>query len=210
MFTGIIEELGYMQKTKPIAGGFNLTIYASKVMDDLEIDHSISVDGVCLTVVELGVDQFSVQAVGETLTKTTIGRLKSGDPVNLERAMQLGGRLGGHLVQGHVNDVAPVTQIQQRGDNWYIELKIADHLEPYVIQEGSIALNGISLTIAQLNGTEIGISVIPHTYHNTNIKYWKTGQSINIETDFFAKYIEKMIQPQKSNIDENWLKELGY
>lgn len=210
MFTGIIEELGILKNTSPIPGGQKITISANKVLDDLEIDHSIAVDGVCLTVVHLEKKDFSVEAVGETLSKTTIGGLNMGEQVNLERAMQLGDRLGGHMVQGHVNDVAPLIHLEKRGDNWYIEVKIADQLEPYVIDEGSIALNGISLTIAKLKGVHVGISVIPHTYNNTNIKNWKVGQSINIETDFMARYIEKMIQPKKKPIDEAWLKKMGY
>jgi riboflavin synthase len=210
MFTGIIEELGVLKNSSAIPGGQKITISANKVLADLEIDHSIAVDGVCLTVIRIDKNEFSVEAVGETLIKTTIGSLNAGALVNLERAMQLGGRLGGHLVQGHVNDMAPLTHLEKRGDNWYIEVKIANHLEPYVIHEGSIALNGISLTIAKLRGVHVGISVIPHTYNNTNIKNWKIGQSINIETDFLAKYIEKMIQPKKKPMDETWLKNMGY
>jgi riboflavin synthase len=155
MFTGIIEESGIIKNEASIPGGKRITISAKKVLDDLAVDHSVAVDGVCLTVVDLSPVGFSVEAVGETLTKSTIGSFSVGRQVNLERAMQLSDRLGGHLVQGHVNDVAPVTYIEQRGDNWYIEVRIADNLESYVIDEGSIALNGISLTIARLKGVNV-------------------------------------------------------
>jgi riboflavin synthase len=210
MFTGIIEESGIIKNEASIPGGKRITISAKKVLDDLAVDHSVAVDGVCLTVVDLSPVGFSVEAVGETLTKSTIGSFSVGRQVNLERAMQLSDRLGGHLVQGHVNDVAPVTYIEQRGDNWYIEVRIADNLESYVIDEGSIALNGISLTIARLKGVNVGISVIPHTYNNTNIKQWHVGQNVNVETDFLAKYVEKILNPKYGRMSEEWLKKLGY
>ena len=210
MFTGIIEEPGIIKKETSIPGGKRIAITARKVLDDLAVDHSVAVDGVCLTVVELNPGGFSVEAVGETLTKSTIGSLSVGRQVNLERAMQLSDRLGGHLVQGHVNDVAPVTYIERRGNNWYIEVKIADNLESYVIDEGSIALNGISLTIARLQGTNVGISVIPHTYNNTNIKHWNVGLNVNVETDFLAKYVEKILNPKSGRMSEEWLKKQGY
>ncbi len=210
MFTGIIEEQGIIKRQTPMPGGKRITIAGEVVLDDLQVDQSVCVDGVCLTVVDLNNSGFSVEAVGETLTKTTIGNLMNNQEVNLERALRLSDRLGGHIVQGHVNDMAPVTRMEQRGDNWYIEVHISDKLNAYVIEEGSIALNGISLTIARLEGIRVGISVIPHTYHNTNIKNWKMGQHINVETDFFARYIEKMLQPDRKTMNEDWFKKMGY
>ena len=170
MFTGLIEEIGKIASVIPIAGGKKITISARNILDDLEIDHSVSVDGVCLTVVSHDKNGFTVDAVGETLTKSLIRFYKKGDHVNLERAMRLTDRLGGHFVQGHVNGIAIVTRKEQRGENWYLEVRIPDYLERYVISEGSIAINGISLTIAYLDGTNVGISVIPHTYNNTTLQ----------------------------------------
>jgi len=210
MFTGLIEEIGSVAKISGISGGKRITINASKIGDDLAIDHSVSVNGVCLTVVDLTRSSFTVEVVGETLTKSTITRISVGDAVNLERAIKMGDRFGGHIVQGHVNGIGTVKQKKMRGDNMLLNITIPHELEKYVIAEGSIAIEGISLTIAQLNGIEVGISVIPHTYNNTTLKNCQVGQQVNIETDFLAKYVEKMITPRKNQMTEEWLKKMGY
>lgn len=200
MFTGLIEEIGYIKKVDIIAGGGKqITIQANKILSDLKIDHSVALSGVCLTAVEIMNDGFKIDAVGETLEKSTLKNIHIGQNVNLERAMQLSDRLGGHFVQGHVNSVGKIKQLVQRGENWYLVVDVPEYLQKYLIKEGSIAIDGVSLTIANLQGTEVGVSVIPHTYKNTIIKEYKTNQSVNIETDFLAKYVENFIKAYNVN-----------
>lgn len=215
MFTGIIEEIGIISKIISFPGGKRLKIAAQKVLDDLDIDQSIAISGICLTTVETDKNSFTVEVVGETLQKTTMALVKEDIPVNLERALRLNDRLGGHWVQGHVNGIGKVMRFEKRGDSWYLEVSLSANLMKYVIQEGSIALDGISLTIAQVMDNRIGISVIPHTYKNTTISNYKIGQSINIETDFLARYIENFLnneQYQKKNetFTQEWFKSLGF
>jgi riboflavin synthase len=215
MFTGIIEEIGHIQSTTPIPGGKKINITAEKVLDDLHIDQSIAVSGVCLTVIGISGRVFTVEAVGETLEKTTLKNIKPSLPVNLERAMKLDDRLGGHLVQGHVNDLGTITILNQRGDNWYMEIELSNELMRYVISEGSIAIDGISLTVANLSGIKVGISVIPYTFKNTTLAEVKVGQKCNIETDLIGKYLEKWLKypisdKGKKPITVDWLKSQGF
>lgn len=212
MFTGLIEEIGRLALVENIPGGKRIKIYASEIMDDVKVDDSICVNGVCLTVTKFEKDFFWADAVGETLNKTTIGKLKTGAELNLERALKLSGRLGGHILQGHANCIGSITQITRLGENYFLEITIPAEFEKYVIQEGSIAVDGISLTVAKLNGNKIGLSIIPHTWNGTNLKTKKTGDQINIEVDVIAKYVEKLLSNKKenNNLTENWLKDIGY
>ena len=215
MFTGIIEETGVIERSSPIPGGKKITVRADKILDDLKVDHSVSVNGVCLTVIEISGKLFTVEAVGETLEKSTFMELKPPVPVNLERAMKAGDRLGGHLVQGHVNGIGRISKFDKRGDNWYIEVVLTNELIRYVIPEGSIALDGISLTVASLKETKVGISVIPYTFKNTTLSQAKVGQKCNIETDLIGKYIEKFVvntskEKTKKSLNLKWLQEQGF
>lgn len=212
MFTGLIEEIGNIALVENIPGGKRIKIYASKILDDVKIDDSISVNGVCLTVTGLGKDHFFADAVGATLTKTTLNRLNKGSEVNLERALRLSDRLGGHLVQGHVNGTGKITGITKQGDNYFVDIELPAGLERYVISEGSIAVDGISLTVAGINGNKISLSIIPHTWKNTNLKTKQSGYEVNIEVDLIAKYVEKLAGGNKpeNKITENWLKDIGY
>ena len=215
MFTGIIEEIGVIIRSSLIPGGQKITIRADKILEDLRVDHSVAVNGVCLTVVEISEKLFTVEAVGETLDKSTLIDLSTSASLNLERAMKLGDRLGGHLVQGHVNGIGKVSNLIQRGDNWYMEVDLSDELIRYVIPEGSIAIDGISLTVASLKGTKVGISIIPHTFKNTTLSQTKVGQKCNIETDLIAKYLEKWLKISsedtgKKPITLDWLQSQGF
>ena len=211
MFTGIIEEVGEIVTVTPIENGKNLTIRARRVLEGTRIGDSIAVDGVCLTVTALGREQFSVQAVGETLEKTTLGRVQHGRRVNLERALAVGDRLGGHFVQGHVNGIGHIRTMRKRGENYLLEVEIPPPLRKYIILEGSIAIDGISLTVAHLNDVLVGINIIPHTMENTNLRYKQVGDGVNIEVDLIAKYIENLIRFSKQNeLNENLLKQWGY
>lgn len=214
MFTGIVEELGLIANTKPISGGISFKISASKVLEDITINDSICVDGVCLTVTKVEKEGFWVDAVGATLQKTTFAETKKISEVNLERSVRLNDRLGGHLVQGHVNGIGIITEIQKLGENYLVKIEILEDLKKYLIKEGSIAINGISLTIADVNDNIVSISIIPHTWKNTTLKHKKISDNVNVEIDILAKYVEKLLtkdkSDQKKNITENWLKELGY
>ena len=213
MFTGIIEEIGKIAKTNPIAGGLSIKIEASKILDETKVNDSICIDGVCLTVTNLDESGFWVDAVGATLEKTTFTSIKSSSLVNLERSVRLNDRLGGHLVQGHVNGIGTISEIKKLGENYLLNIDVPENLERYLIKEGSIAINGISLTIANLNKNIVSISVIPHTWQNTNLKFKKINDKVNVEIDVLAKYVERLLTKNDTsgkNITENWLKEIGY
>jgi riboflavin synthase len=217
MFTGIIEEVGLLKKVVSIREGKRLYIAAKTIIADLKIGDSVAVCGVCLTVTGLEKDCFITEAVGETIAKTTIKRWSAGRRVNLERAVKVDGRWGGHFVQGHVSGLARIVAMKNRGENWYLQLAVPQEMEHFIASEGSIAIDGVSLTIADLaaTGRKAGISIIPHTYRNTIISSYKAGDLVNIETDFLARYIEKLIRPRKteSRVDTfsaEWFKKLGY
>jgi riboflavin synthase len=212
MFTGLIEEIGKLSSLESIPGGKRIKVSASVILDDIKIDDSVAVNGVCLTVTGTGKDFFMADAVGATLDKTTISFIKKGVELNLERAMRLSDRLGGHIVQGHVNGIGTITRISKLGDNYFLEVEFPPELEKYTIKEGSIAIDGISLTIASLEGNKAGLSIIPHTWTNTNLKFRKTGEHVNIEVDLIAKYVEKLLNSKNKtgSITEDWLKDIGY
>ena len=214
MFTGIIEEIGKIVKTKPIAGGLSIKIEADKILNDINVNDSICIDGVCLTITNFDESGFWVDAVGSTLEKTTFVSVKTPSTVNLERSVRLNERLGGHLVQGHVNGRGTISEIQKLGENYLLKIDVPENLERYLIKEGSIAVNGISLTIADLYKNVISISIIPHTWQNTNLQYKKLNEKVNIEIDILAKYVEKLLSrsnnTSEKNITETWLKEIGY
>jgi len=214
MFTGIIEEIGKIEKTSPIQGGLSINIIAENILEDIKVNDSVCVDGVCLTVTKISNSSFWIDAVGTTLEKSTFNEIRRGDIVNLERSVKLNDRLGGHLVQGHVNGVGKISELQKLGENYLLKIIFPENLGKYIIKEGSISINGISLTIADLEKNEISISIIPHTWLNTNLKFKKVNDRINIEVDILAKYVEKLLTnvngSREKNISAGWLKELGY
>ena len=214
MFTGLIEEVGQIKTIQEIAGGKKLFISANTILDDISVDDSIAVSGVCLTTIAYSDEGFWVEAVAETLEKTTLGMVNKGTKVNLERAVRLQDRLGGHLVQGHVNGMSKISRIEKLGDNYALDVIVDDSLEKYMILEGSIALEGISLTIARLSGLQVGINIIPHSWANTNLKYLKVGDFINTEIDVIAKYVDKLLPASlkgaNKNINIERLKDLGF
>ena len=213
MFTGIIEEIAKIDTTKPIAGGLSIKIEAKKILNDISVNDSICIDGVCLTVTNFDDSGFWVDAVGATQEKTTFASVKTSSSVNLERSVRLNDRLGGHLVQGHVNGIGTISEIQKLGEDYLLKIYVPESLERYLIKEGSISINGISLTIADLYKNVVSISIIPHTWQNTNLKYKKINDLVNIEIDILAKYVEKLLnrnETSEKNITENWLKEIGY
>jgi len=208
MFTGIIEELG---KVRQITSN-SIEIECKTVLEGSKIGDSIAVNGVCLTVTTLSKDGFTADVSPETFKVTALNGLKIGDFVNLERAMGVNGRFGGHIVSGHIDGMGEVVNIKKVGSFYNIEIELPSELSKYTIKKGSIGVNGISLTIAEIKDNIITIAVIPHTYENTNLKYLKTGDFVNIETDILAKYVEKFLSTgdNRSRIDYDFLTENGY
>ena len=194
MFTGIIEELGTLIASNNVGSGLRLQFSADKVLSDLKVDDSISVNGVCQTVIACGTSFFEVISVSETLKKTSLSSLKIGEKVNLERAATLSTRLGGHLVQGHIDGVALTIGIEDMDGSWAYEFELPTQFMRYVSAQGSIAINGVSLTIASIEGNGISVAIIPHTYEMTNFQYLCIGEFVNIELDCIAKMIERLMR----------------
>ncbi|RQW02442.1 MAG: riboflavin synthase [Calditrichaeota bacterium] len=211
MFTGIIEEIGTISGIRSLTDGLELIISADFIVDKLRVNDSVSIDGACQTVTASGPSTFTVQAVGETLKKTTLGTFKQGRLVNLESSITLNTPLGGHLVQGHVNGTGKIVKWQRLGENYLFEIELAADLLRYCIPEGSIAVDGISLTIAKLYETRIGISIIPHTVNHTTLQYKNTGEAVNIETDLIARYLERFLtHSAKDSLTIENLQKWGY
>ena len=192
MFTGIIEDLGILKKIEKEKGNVNL-YFKSKLTQELKIDQSLSHNGVCLTVVSVDNDIYKVTAIKETLDKSNLGELKVNSIVNLERAMKSNGRLDGHYVQGHVDQIAKCLNVKETDGSWYYEFEYDNTLNNITIEKGSIAVNGVSLTVidSKLNG--FSVAVIPYTYNNTNFKKIQRGTTVNIEFDMIGKYISKLM-----------------
>lgn len=210
MFTGIIEEIGIV---KNITRGENASIIVecAKVVEDVKIGDSIAIDGVCQTVTAFDKNSFTAQVSQETLNITTFSKIKPGTKVNLERALILNSRLGGHIVTGHIDGLAKVKNIQPRGEFFNIKFETEKEITKYIAKKGSITINGISLTIADINSNEFDIAVIPQTFKNTNLNHLQISDFVNIEVDILAKYVEKILSTgNNSTIDENFLKENGF
>lgn len=214
MFTGLIEEIGIVKSVQPIGEGRRFEIEAKKILGDVKVDDSVAVNGCCLTAVKVTADSFIAEAVEESLKKTTLGNLKTGSKVNLERAMRLSDRLGGHLVLGHVDGVGTIRSVQQRSASRWIGIQIPPQLMKYCIPVGSVAIDGISLTIAEIKNDVIYLSIIPHTWDHTILSLKKSGDEVNIETDMIGKYVDKFfsssVHTTTKPLTEARLKELGY
>jgi riboflavin synthase len=193
MFTGIIEELGEVKVLRRDAGAARLTISASTVLDGTVLGDSICVNGVCLTVVALGKSEFSADVAVETLKVTNLGDLKNGAKVNLERALQFSARIGGHLVSGHVDAVGRIRNKREEGNGWRILFDAPKSVLRYVIRKGSIAIDGISLTVAEVDNTGFSIAMIPHTARLTTLGFKTAGDSVNLEADIIGKYVERLL-----------------
>ena len=198
MFTGLVEEVGCVLELTAGTGTRRLTVSSSVLLPEMKTGCSSAVSGVCLTAVELGKDCFRADLAVETLNRTSFSRLKKGALINLELPMKADGRMGGHIVQGHVDGVGRflgLDRIEGKDDYW-LRLEIPAELAKYVVFKGSIAIEGISLTVAQIEGTEVTIAIIPHTWEMTNLRQLQPGDPLNIEVDIIAKYAEKMLLGQ--------------
>ena len=194
MFTGIIEELGTVAALDRVADGARLVVSAQLVTADTSNGDSIAVNGVCLTAVDVSPESFAADASPETLSRTTLGDLAIGSPVNLERAMLPTTRLGGHIVQGHVDGRGTFVSAEKQGDFLTVRIGFPAELAKYFVHKGSVAVEGISLTIAALADDHFDIAVIPKTWEVTNLSSLKPGDAVNLETDIIAKYVERMMQ----------------
>ena len=193
MFTGIIEDLGILKKIENEKGNINL-YFKSKLTQELKIDQSLSHNGVCLTVVSIDNDIYKVTAVKETLDKSNLGGLKVNSIVNLERAMKSNARLDGHYVQGHVDQIAKCLNVRETDGSWYYEFEYDNTSNNITIEKGSIAVNGVSLTVVNSKLDGFSVAVIPYTYNNTNFKKIQKGDNVNIEFDMIGKYITKLMR----------------
>jgi len=201
MFTGIIEAAGKIESLEHSEEGGRLRVSlagASELAHDMKISDSISVNGCCLTVVEFDKKSFAADLSGETLRRTAFGEKKAGDPVNLERPLAAGARLGGHFVQGHVDGVGRVTRLVPEGENWWLSVRVPENLRRYVAEKGSLAIDGISLTVARWQDGVADIAIIPFTYAHTNVRALAVNDAVNLETDILAKYVESMMKPSQS------------
>ena len=196
MFTGIVEELGTVLALEPLSAGARLRVRCATVLTDLSSGASIAVNGVCLTAVDLAPDSFAADLAPETLARTNLGDLATGARVNLERPVTPATRLSGHIVQGHVDTTGEVVALDALGDgNWWLKVRLPAALDRYLVHKGSIAIDGISLTIASLDqGPLVGVTIIPHTYANTTLAQARPGTRLNIEVDVLAKHVEKLLR----------------
>ncbi len=193
MFTGIIETVGVVTDLKKDLDNLHITVNSS-LTSELKIDQSVSHNGVCLTVVNISDSNYTVTAIKETLNKTNIGALKIGGEVNLERAMKLGDRLDGHIVQGHVDQTAICTNVSETSGSWLYTFKYDKSLNNITIEKGSITVNGVSLTVVNSKIEEFSVAIIPYTYKETNFRHFTIGSVVNLEFDVIGKYVSKLTQ----------------
>ncbi len=213
MFTGIIEELGNIGSLKKTREGARLNVNASIVTANIREGDSIAVNGVCLTALNVKPDSFSADVSGETLDRTTIGSLSEGSKVNLERAVTPSTRLGGHIVQGHVDQTGTFETAVSEGDFWTVRIAYPPEIGRYLIYKGSVSVEGISLTVAKLTDRYFEIAIIPKTWNSTNLSFLKTGDPVNLEADLIAKYVERMMlygKKPEGGITVEKLKKLGF
>ncbi len=195
MFTGLVESVGRIRSIEVKAQGMRIRFEAPEILGDQHEGDSICVSGVCLTALDIRDGSFAADLAPETLARTSLGQLGVGSGVNLERALLASARLGGHIMQGHVDGVAKVAEITELGDgNWWVSVDLEAELERYIVHKGSVALDGISLTVARIEGARVSVTIIPHTWRHTTLFERKVGDLVNVEVDVVAKYVEKLAQ----------------
>lgn len=194
MFTGIVEEVGAIRHIDSRSGYQRTTIAATQVLDGVKIGDSISVEGVCHTVVAFDTETFVVESVAETLKRTTLGRFRVGTQVNLERSLKLGDRLDGHMVAGHIDGVGKIVARRESSDNVIFEFEVPDALAPYIAEKGSVAIDGVSLTVVSVTKRTFAVSIIPHTLAVTTLSKKRLGDQVNLEVDMIARYLERLVQ----------------
>ena len=216
MFTGLIEEVGHVRRVDKVRTGLQrLEVEARVVTDGLQLGDSVNINGACQTVVQVGTDHFSVESVSETLQRTTLGSLRVGDPVNLERALRASDRLGGHMVLGHVDGVGHLRRLDEGSGQWTLAVEPPTELRRYVAEKGSIAIDGISLTVAQVLADEVfTVAIIPHTFNHTHLSHAAVGDPVNLEVDVVARYVERLLTSDpntpRKRLELEDLRRLGY
>ncbi len=216
MFTGIVEEIGVVKVLEHSPSGIRLIILASTILDDLAVGASVDVDGVCLTVVARNDQELSVDVSPETLSVTTLGKLEAGEPVNLERAMKINERIGGHLVAGHVDGVGSIRDRRQEGTAMVLTIEAPKEVLRYCISKGSITVDGVSLTINEVSERSFSVAIIPHTVKVTTLGLKHPGDPVNLESDLIGKYVERLLQERDTLaqkpapvIDRDYLQKRG-
>jgi riboflavin synthase len=212
MFTGIIEELGAVESFEPRPAGARLRIRCATVLKATAEGASIAVNGVCLTAVDLRRDSFAADVAPETLRRSNLGDLRVRSAVNLERPLSPAGRLSGHIVQGHVDGTGEFVSLEHLGsDNWWLKIRVPPELDRYLVSKGSVAVDGISLTVASLESDVLSVTIIPHSFENTNLRARRPGERVNLECDVLAKYVEKLLSARESpRLSEEKLRGMGY
>lgn len=217
MFTGIIEEVGTLLAVNRAAKSESLTIEAPYVLQDAKVGDSIAVNGICLTATSISGTTFTADVMAETMRRTSLGSLRIGSKVNLERAMAANGRFGGHIVSGHIDGTGILTDMRREENAVWVTIKTTPEIMKYVIEKGSIAIDGISLTVAAVETEQFSVSVIPHTGKETILLTKKTGDLVNLENDVIGKYVEKLLhcdptpaKPERTKLDMGFLAEHGF
>ena len=214
MFTGIIEKVCFVESVSAVAGGKVVCVGLGELAEDVAIGDSVAVNGVCLTAVRVSGGSVCFDVSGETLEKSSLGGVGAGNLVNIERAMRADSRFGGHIVQGHVDGVAKVSGVERKGDFWRISVRVGGELLDQIVEKGSVALEGISLTVASIAGDELSVAVIPQTWENTNLSGKRVGDELNIETDIIAKIVAKQFEKaygkKKESLTVDKLREMGF
>ena len=215
MFTGLIEKVAVVQRVRREGGAARLAVAGKDAIVELAIVDSIAVEGTCLTVTAVEQHLFEVDLSGETLARTTLGELHAADPVNLERPCRPTDRLGGHFVSGHVDAVGTIIELRETGGMWLLSVSYPQVLRSLLVEKGSVAVDGISLTIASLNDNSFGVAIIPHTYRHTTLGSKRAGRRVNLETDLLGKYVIRYLEAlgtpgSKGTLTESYLRELGY
>lgn len=203
MFTGIIEEVGTVISVQKGSASSFIEIKAETVLSDVHTGDSIAVNGVCLTVVSFSSASFRADVMNETLSRSSLGSLKQGSPVNLERAMAAGGRFGGHIVSGHIDGTGIITDIKKDGIAHWYTISANSAILRYIVEKGSIAIDGISLTVARVGDSSFAVSIIPHTAAKTVLSAKKIGDTVNLENDIIGKYVEKLMKPERDTPKNN-------
>ena len=219
MFTGIIEETGTVRNISLSGSSGHIQVGASVVLEGTNVGDSIAVNGVCLTVTSIDGKSFTADVMAETLRRSNLGQLRGGDLVNLERAMPAEGRFGGHIVSGHIDGTGTIAGMEKEGNATWVRIRTAAALLALIVEKGSIAIDGISLTVAQVGAEDFAVSIIPHTSANTTLLRKRIGDTVNLENDIVGKYVQRLVgqaqpqpqqQPHRSRITEEFLRENGF
>ena len=216
MFTGIVEEIGTVKHVVSGHDSGEIAIKASRVLEDTKVGDSIAVNGVCLTVTSLQFDGFTADVMPETLRRSNLGQLKYGDPVDLERAMAADGRFGGHIVSGHIDGTGQIVDQRREGNAVWVRIQTVPDIQRLIVEKGSIAIDGISLTVAAVSPTDFQVSVIPHTGSETILLTKRPGEKVNLENDIVGKYVQRLLQPEsqkragESHITMEFLERHGF